>query len=94
MQARLGFAIAINVDADILLTDEVLAVGDVAFSAKCIEKMRELQAGGMTIGIVAHSLGMIEAFCDRSYWIKDGVIAMQGKPKEVHAEYLKYMKGE
>jgi ABC-2 type transport system ATP-binding protein len=92
MYIRLAFAVAINVDADILLTDEVLAVGDAAFHDKCIRKMRELQAAGMTIGIVAHGLGTIEAFCDRTYWIKDGVIAMQGPPKEVHSEYLKYMK--
>ncbi|AEF86126.1 teichoic acids export ATP-binding protein TagH (Teichoicacid-transporting ATPase) [Treponema primitia ZAS-2] len=93
MYVRLAFAIAINVDADILLADEVLAVGDAAFSAKCIKKMHELQEAGMTIAIVAHGLGTIEAFCNRTYWINDGIIAMQGPPKEVHTEYLKYMLG-
>jgi ABC-2 type transport system ATP-binding protein len=91
MYMRLAFAVAINVDADVLLIDEILAVGDAAFSAKCFNKLRELKAAGMTIAIVSHSLGSIEAFCERSYWIKDGVIAMQGVPSEVHGEYLKYM---
>jgi ABC-2 type transport system ATP-binding protein len=94
MNARLGFAIAINVDADILLCDEVLAVGDAAFSAKCVKKMHELTEAGMTIVLVGHSLGNIEAFCDRTYWIKDGTVAMQGTPQEVHPAYLEYMKGQ
>jgi ABC-2 type transport system ATP-binding protein len=94
MYMRLAFAVAINVDADIMLTDEVLAVGDVAFVDKCLKKMHELTDAGMTIVIVGHNLGGIESFCDRTYWIKDGVVEMQGAPKEVHTEYLKYMDGK
>jgi ABC-2 type transport system ATP-binding protein len=91
MYMRLAFAVAINVDADVLLIDEILAVGDAAFSAKCFNKLRELKTSGVTIAIVSHALESIQAFCERSYWIKDGVVAMQGVPSEVNAEYMKYM---
>ncbi len=91
MYMRLAFSVAINVDADILLVDEILAVGDAAFQAKCINKLREIKASGTTIVIVSHDLSQIENLCDRSIWIKDGTIAMQGKPEQVHAAYLAYM---
>ena len=91
MYMRLAFAVAINVDADILLIDEILAVGDAAFQAKCFAKLQEIKAKGTTIVIVSHSLPQIENICDRSLWIKDGLIEMDDKPKVVHPEYLKYM---
>lgn len=91
MYTRLAFSVAINVDADILLIDEILAVGDANFQAKCFNKLREIKNNGTTIVIVSHSLGQIEQICDRSIWIRDGHIAMEGKPKEVHLEYLDYM---
>ena len=91
MYTRLAFSVAINVDADILLIDEILAVGDANFQAKCFNKLREIKASGTTIVIVSHSLGQIEQICDRSIWICEGKIAMEGKPKEVHLEYLDYM---
>lgn len=91
MYTRLAFSVAINVDADILLIDEILAVGDANFQAKCFNKLREIKASGATIVIVSHSLGQIEQICDRSIWICEGKIAMEGKPKEVHLEYLDYM---
>ena len=91
MYTRLAFSVAINVDADILLIDEILAVGDANFQAKCVNKLREIKACGTTIVIVSHSLGQIEQICDRSIWICEGKIAMEGKPKEVHLEYLDYM---
>lgn len=91
MYMRLAFSVAINVDADILLIDEILAVGDAAFQAKCFNKLREIKAAGTTIVIVSHSLGQIEQFCDRSIWICDGAIRMEGTPRDVHPVYLDYM---
>ena len=91
MYMRLAFSVAINVDADILLVDEILAVGDAAFQAKCFNKMREIKASGVTIVLVSHSLGQIEQICDRSIWFKDGVIEREGKPFDVHAYYMEFM---
>ncbi len=91
MYMRLAFSVAINVDADILLIDEILAVGDVSFQAKCFNKLREIKANGTTIVIVSHSLGQIEQICDRSIWIKDGLIKAEGTPRTVHPEYLDFM---
>lgn len=94
MYMRLAFAVAINVDADILLIDEILAVGDMHFQAKCFDKLKQIKKKGTTIVIVSHSLGQIEEICERSIWIKDGLIAMEGKPEKVHDAYKKYMMGE
>lgn len=91
MYMRLAFAVAINVDADILLIDEILAVGDASFQAKCFNKLREIRAKGTTIVIVSHSMGQIEQFCDRSIWICDGLIRAQGSPRDVHPQYMEYM---
>lgn len=91
MYMRLAFSVAINVDADILLVDEILAVGDAAFQAKCFNKMKEIKASGVTIVIVSHSLGQIEQICDRSIWFKDGVIEKEGRPFDVHPYYLEFM---
>lgn len=92
MYMRLAFAVAIHVDADVLLIDEILGVGDAAFQAKCFRKLKEIKAKGTTIVIVSHSLGQIEEICERSYWIKDGTIQLEGEPKLVHKEYFDYMK--
>lgn len=91
MYMRLAFSVAINVDADILLIDEILAVGDANFQAKCFNKLREIKAAGTTIVIVSHSLGQIEQICERSIWIQDGKIRLEGIPREVHPAYLNYM---
>lgn len=91
MYMRLAFSVAINVDADILLVDEILAVGDAAFQAKCFNKLREIKAKGTTIVIVSHSLGQIEQICDRSIWIHRGKIRLEGKPRDVHPAYLEYI---
>lgn len=88
MYMRLAFAVAINVDAEILLIDEILAVGDISFQAKCFEKLQEIKAAGTTIIIVSHSLDQIEKICDKSIWIEDGEIRLSGMPREVHQEYL------
>ena len=91
MYMRLAFSVAINVDADVLLIDEILAVGDANFQAKCFNKLREIKAKGTTIVIVSHSLGQIEQICERSIWIHEGIIREEGSPREVHPIYLDYM---
>lgn len=91
MYMRLAFSVAINVDADILLVDEILAVGDVNFQAKCFNKLREIKANGTTIVIVSHSLAQIEQICDRSIWIHEGKIKAEGEPRIIHPEYLGFM---
>ncbi len=91
MYMRLAFSVAINVDADILLIDEILAVGDANFQAKCFNKLKEIKAQGTTIVIVSHSLGQIEQICDRSIWIHEGLIKAEGAPKEIDLEYLDFM---
>lgn len=91
MYMRLAFSVAINVDADILLIDEILAVGDTSFQEKCFNKLREIKASGTTIVIVSHSLGQIEQMCERSIWIHEGNVRADGRPRDVHPQYLDYM---
>lgn len=88
MYMRLAFSVAINVDADVLLIDEILAVGDISFQKKCFEKLKEIKRAGTTIVIVSHSLDQIEKICDKTIWIENGLIKEEGKPKEVHERYL------
>ena len=91
MYMRLGFAVAINVDAEILLIDEILAVGDGEFQNKCFNELRAIKERGKTIVIVSHSLAQIEAICDKCYWINDGAVQMEGDPHAVHEAYLTAM---
>ena len=91
MYMRLAFSVAINVDADVLLIDEILGVGDANFQAKCFQKLREIKANGTTIVIVSHSLGQIEQICERSIWIHDGLIRAEGPARDVDLEYMEYM---
>jgi len=88
---RLAFSVAINVNAEILLIDEILAVGDSNFQAKCFNRLREIKAHGTTIVIVSHSLSQIEQICDRTIWLQDGLIAEEGVPRDIHPKYLNYM---
>lgn len=89
MYMRLAFSVAINVDADILLIDEILAVGDQHFQDKCFEKLTELKNSGKTIVIVSHSLDAIKKLCNRAVWIYEGKIKMDGSTDKVVEEYLK-----
>ncbi len=89
MYMRLAFSIAINVDADILLIDEILAVGDQNFQEKCFQKLEELKNSDKTIVIVSHDLNNIENLCTRAIWIHEGTVAMDDTPKNVIPEYLK-----
>ena len=88
MYMRLAFSVAINVDADVLLIDEILAVGDISFQKKCFEKLKDIKRTGTTIVIVSHSLDQIEKICDRTIWIEDGCIKEAGVPREIHEKYL------
>lgn len=86
---RLAFSIAINVDADILLIDEILAVGDKHFQDKCFKKLQELKNSEKTIVIVTHSLEQVKKLCTRAIWIYNGNVRMDGIPNSVIKEYLK-----
>lgn len=89
MFMRLAFAVAINIDADIILVDEILAVGDQHFQDKCYNKLRELKAAGKTIVIVTHDLDKVRLLCDKAIWIYKGSFRRQGEPNSVIEEYLK-----
>ena len=89
MFMRLAFAVAINVDADILLVDEILSVGDQHFQEKCLNKMKELKAQGKTMVFVTHSLGSARELCDRAVWLNKGHVQLDGDVNEVIDEYLK-----
>ncbi len=88
MYMRLAFSVAINVNADILLIDEILAVGDQHFQDKCFDKLVELKNSNKTIVIVSHSLDQIKKLCDRAIWIYDGQVTMDGQPNTVIEKYL------
>src|SRR5882762_1331825 len=88
MYMRLGFAVAIHVDPDVLLVDEVLAVGDEGFTHKCLDKFAEFKRRGKTILLVTHSLGMVERFCDEALWLDAGRIKGSGDPKRIVGAYI------
>jgi ABC-type polysaccharide/polyol phosphate transport system ATPase subunit len=88
MYMRLGFAVAIHVDPDVLLVDEVLAVGDEGFTHKCLDKFAEFKRRGKTILLVTHSLGLVERFCDDAIWLDAGRIRDAGDPKRVVDSYI------
>ena len=88
MFMRLAFAVAINVDADILLVDEILSVGDQHFQEKCINKMKQLKEEGKTMVFVTHSLDSARELCDRAVWLCDGVLKLDGKTNEVIEKYI------
>jgi hypothetical protein len=88
MYMRLGFAVAINVDPDILLVDEVLAVGDEAFTHKCLDKFGEFRRRGKTVLLVTHSLGLVERFCDEVLWLDAGHARAEGDPRRVVGAYV------
>ena len=89
MFMRLAFSVAINVDAEILLVDEILSVGDQHFQEKCLNKMKELREEGKTMVFVTHSLDSVKELCNRAIWLHNGEIKIDGEPKEVIEEYLK-----
>lgn len=92
MRARLGFSIATMVKPDILIVDEILAVGDYKFRQKCEKRMKELLDGGTTLLYVSHSIDEVKRLCDHALWIDKGVARMQGPAAEVCDAYMKEMK--
>lgn len=91
MRARLGFAIAIHTEPDVLIVDEALSVGDATFSNKCIDKMREFQEKGVTIFFVSHSSAQIRKMCNKALWLQFGEVKEYGDCSMVTANYTKYM---
>lgn len=92
MVARLGFAIAIDVDPDILLVDEILSVGDENFKEKCAKRIKELRNSGVTFVIVSHSMSQIKSLCQKVVWIEDSKMMAYGDAEEICNKYLEYCK--
>ncbi len=91
MVTRLAFSIATIVDPEILIVDEILSVGDIAFQQKSETKMRSMIKGGTTVLFVSHSLSQIESLCDRVVWLENGMVKKIGEPKKICEEYENYM---
>jgi len=92
MLARLGFSVAVNLDPDILMIDEVLAVGDNYFQARCLQRIKEFKATGKTIIFVSHALGTVRSVCERVFWLQEGRFAAQGESWETINQYLDYLR--
>ena len=88
MYVRLGFAVAVHVDPEVLIVDEVVAVGDEEFQLRCFSHLEALRAQGVTIVLVSHDLGMLRANCDRMAWLNRGLLAAEGDPPDVINAYL------
>ncbi|MFA7324765.1 MAG: ABC transporter ATP-binding protein [Candidatus Nanopelagicales bacterium] len=94
MYVRLGFAVAVHMKPDVLLVDEVLAVGDEEFQRKCFDHLYSLRRAGKTIIVVSHGLGQLEALCDEVAWLERGTLQEVGEPTDVVASYLKRVNAE
>ncbi|MEK6459841.1 teichoic acids export ABC transporter ATP-binding subunit TagH [Heyndrickxia faecalis] len=92
MKSRLGFAISVNVDPDILVIDEALSVGDQTFADKCFEKMNEFKDAGKTIFFISHSMGQVKKFCEKAMWLEAGEIKQYGAIDDVLPNYEKFLK--
>ena len=93
MYLRLAFAVAAHLDADILLVDEVLAVGDVAFQKKCLARMSDVAHTGRTVLFVSHNLTAVQALCQRTIWLDKGLVAADGETRDVLSRYLRSSSG-
>lgn len=91
MVARLAFSVATIVDPEILIVDEILSVGDIAFQQKSENKMKSMIQGGTTVLFVSHSLAQIESLCDRVVWLENGTVKKIGDPKQICEEYKEYV---
>ena len=92
MKSRLGFAISINLDPDIIIIDEALSVGDSGFAAKCMKKMEEFKESGKTIFFVSHSLSQVKSFCNKALWIEGGELRAYGEIDAIANQYDEYIK--
>jgi lipopolysaccharide transport system ATP-binding protein len=93
MYVRLGFSVAINVDPDVLVVDEVLAVGDADFQEKCRQKFAEFKAAGKTVILVSHSMGSVQDMCDHAAWLSHGELVTVGPADETIHAYLSSLSG-
>lgn len=93
MYMRLAFSVAINVDADIMIIDEILAVGDIKFQQKCMDRLLEMKKNGVSIVLVTHSPNQAKQLCDRVIWLDNGVIREDGDPELVCEHYVNEMMG-
>lgn len=91
MQARLAFSVSIHVEPDVLIVDEALAVGDVKFNAKCMERFRQLKEKNVTILYVTHDVSSVRSFCDKAIWINEGELISYGDVVHITSAYLEYM---
>src|SRR5699024_10698331 len=92
MKSRLGFAISVNVDPDILIIDEALSVGDKAFAEKSLNKMKEFKQEGKTMIFVSHSIGQMKQFCEKILWLEYGMVKDYGTVEEVIPKYESFLK--
>lgn len=92
MKSRLGFAISVNIDPDILVIDEALSVGDRNFADKCLDKMNEFKEEGKTIFFISHSIGQVKKFCQKALWLEAGEIKAYGTVQKVIPQYEKFLK--
>jgi len=94
MIMRLAFAVAVHIEPEILIIDEVLAVGDLSFQSKCLQKLYQFKKKGCTIFLVSHDLEKVENFCDEVLWLQDGKVASKGNPKDTVTKYSSLMARE
>lgn len=94
MQMRLAFAVAAHIEPEVLLIDEVLAVGDINFQTKCIERIAQFKEKGCTVLLVSHETNLVEKLCDRVIWLRDGRMAAHGSPEVVVGQYVAEMQAE
>jgi lipopolysaccharide transport system ATP-binding protein len=94
MQMRLAFAVAVHTDPQVLLVDEFLSVGDLAFQAKCLQRISQLKAEGCAIVLISHSAEQIQELCDRALWLRQGQVVVDGEPEVVAGQYVAEMRSQ
>jgi hypothetical protein len=93
MYMRLGFSVAVHVEPEVLIIDEILAVGDQSFQSKCIDRIYELKRKGTTIILVSHNLRTVQELCSRLIWLEQGLVKMSGEPESIIDAYLESQQG-